>query len=165
MHDLLIRYKPGASRRGLMMLASLVWAFAGGMLLARGYGYDMETTPPHPLLLMAGVVGGILFFRLLFQHISARHIARILTLKPERPCLFSFLSWRSYMLMIIMVGGGIGLRTSGIVPQRDLGALYVAMGLPLLASSARFFYRGFTLSHMDKVQGAAGGEPDQPLER
>lgn len=163
MHELLLRFKPGSSRWGLMMVASIVWGFAGGMLLKRGYGYEMDTAPQHPLLLAAGIVGGILFFRLLFQRISARHISRILALKPDRPCLFSFLSWRSYFLMSIMIGAGIGLRTSGIVPQRDLGAFYVAMGLPLVASSAKFIYRGITLAWEQKHAGLSKKETDQPM--
>lgn len=145
MHDILVRLKPGSSRRGLLFLASIVWGCAGGILMVRGYAYDMITTPAHPLLLVAGIVGGGVFFKVLFQPISSRHVARILTLKPDRPCLFSFLSWRSYALMAVMMSSGILLRSSGIVPQQDLGSFYIAMGFPLCASSVRFLYRGVTL--------------------
>jgi len=46
--------------------------------------------------------------------------------------------------MTVMITAGITLRKSGIMPQEYLSMLYVTMGIPLLASSVRFYYTGFS---------------------
>jgi hypothetical protein len=81
---------------------------------------------------------GLLFFRFLFLRISNRHISRIRAIAQERPCLFSFLDWRGYGLMTVMISGGILLRASGVVPLPVLGTFYVGMGTPLILSAVRF---------------------------
>jgi hypothetical protein len=140
--NILNSFKPGIPKRWLLFLASLVWACAGGILAARGYFLIMEALSPHAPRLELGLVGGVFFFLLLFRRISARHIRRIDGLLPERPCMFSFFNWRSYGMMALMIGLGIVLRKSRLIPTDDLGTFYISMGIPLLFSSVRFAHRG-----------------------
>jgi hypothetical protein len=131
---ILDRIKPGVSRRTLFFVAAGAWLTAGSILLYRGeqaLGGDI-------MLTLCGVGGGLVFFRFLFQRITGRHIKRIRSIVHARPCLFSFLDWRGYGLMTLMISGGILVRTSGVVPPLLLGALSVGMGTPLVISSLRF---------------------------
>ena len=134
--------KPGTTKRGLLFLASLVWACAGGILATKGYFFVMSTLSPHVLRLLIGTVGGILFFLILFRRISGMHISRIRGLKVDRPCMFSFFNWKSYGMMALMITTGILLRTSRLVSPDDLGTFYIAMGIPLIFSSFRFARNG-----------------------
>jgi hypothetical protein len=87
-----------------------------------------------------GVVFGALFYILLFAQISKKHITRITLIKIDNPCFFSFFNFRSYLLMAIMISGGITLRVSGLVNSEIIYTFFLCMGIPLLVSAWRFFY-------------------------
>jgi len=131
---------PRISKHYLLFIAALVWTFAGGMLEYRGYSYLIAY--PHFLVvrILLCLIGGLLFFRLLFSKISGKHVARIINLSIERPCIFSFFNWRSYLMMGIMISSGIMLRKTGVVSPEYLSLLYITMGIPLLMSSFRFYH-------------------------
>lgn len=137
-------FTPRSSKRNLLFIAAFVWTFAGGMLLTRGIlmlGIDSDLLL---LRIAIGIVGGLLFFLFMFSKISKKHVERIIGLKIDRPCVFSFFNIRSYVMMTLMISMGIFLRTSGIVPSFDLSVLYVTMGIPLFISAFRFYYSGFS---------------------
>lgn len=129
---------PKASRRVLLFTAALMWTFAGGMLLYRGF--SMST--PATMKLFSCLIAGGLFDLLLFSKISMKHVIRIVNLKSDYPCIFSFFSIKSYLMMIIMISGGIILRKSAIIGQENLSLGYIIMGIPLLLSASRFYYNG-----------------------
>jgi hypothetical protein len=134
---------PRISKHYLFLVAALVWTFAGGMLLFRGLTFQ-KTLPNHWFIeLIAGVMAGLLFFRLLFNRISSKHVLRIRNLPIEQPCMFSFFNVRSYLMMISMITLGIALRKSGLVSAELLSLLYITMGIPLLLSSFRFYQTFF----------------------
>lgn len=137
-------YKPAINKRYLMFVAALVWFFAGGMLFYKGISFMIENPSFIEIKLAISIVIGLLFFAIMFSKIVAKHITRILNIKHEKPCLFSFFSWKSYLMMGLMISIGILLRTFKVVPMEYLSCFYVAMGTPLLISSHRFiqlFYK------------------------
>ena len=134
--------KPGTSRRNLLFIAALAWTFAGVMLFTRGI-LMMGLHSDFFLIRMAlSLVSGILFYMVLFSQLSKKHIARIIHLTSDLPCIFSFFNLRSYLMMTFMILFGVYLRKSGIVPPFYLSILYVTMGIPLFVSSIRFYYSG-----------------------
>jgi len=134
---------PRVSKHYLLLVAALVWTFAGGMLLFRGFTFN-ETLPRHWFIeLIAGIFAGLLFFRFLFNRISSKHVFRIQNLAIEHPCLFSFFNFRSYLMMFSMITLGIVLRKSGFVSPEFLSLMYITMGIPLLMSSLRFYQTFF----------------------
>jgi hypothetical protein len=159
--NVLERFKPSIPKRGLFFIAATVWAVAGGMLAFRGYGFIMEDASPHTWRFFWGVLGGLVFFLFLFDGISRKHIQRISALKSETPCVFSFFNWKSYALMGIMIASGIATRYSRLLPLSDLGTFYIAMGVPLLASSIRFSHMGFTYGSPPAAAGRGRGTVGQ----
>lgn len=134
---------PRVPKNYLLLIAAMVWSFAGGMLLFRGYLFS-EDFPENRIIKTIGcLVGGIVFFILLFQKISRKHMNRIQNLSPDRPCVFSFFSFKSYLMMGFMISGGIFLRKSGVVSAEYLALIYITMGIPLLMSSFRFYANFF----------------------
>lgn len=134
--------KLGTSRRNLLYIAAFVWTFAGGMLLSRGIlmmGIDSDYLTLRAVI---SIIGGALFYVILFSKISKKHVIRIIHLTNDRPSIFSFFNLRSYLMMIFMISFGVFLRTSGIVSPFYLSILYVTMGIPLIVSSLRFYYSG-----------------------
>jgi hypothetical protein len=134
------RYKPGVSRRVLLFIAGCAWTIAGGILMTRGL---MSEIASHHLLLLklvCGAIAGIAFYLVLFSRISSKHISRIKMIKIEDPCFFSFFNFRSYLLMAVMITGGISLRKLNVINPEILYTFFLSMGLPLLISAYRFFY-------------------------
>jgi len=93
--------------------------------------------------IIVSIVCGTLFYLMLFSKISAKHTQRIINLKIEKPCMFSFFNFKAYIMMVIMISGGILLRRSGIIQPLYLSVIYTTMGIPLLLSSVRFYNYGF----------------------
>ena len=81
-------------------------------------------------------------YMLLFSKISLKHTKRILSLKSEKPCAFSFFNFKSYILMTVMISSGIFVRKSGILSPDYLSLIYITMGIPLFLSAFRFYYNG-----------------------
>ncbi|HEX8960612.1 MAG TPA: hypothetical protein VF775_03485 [Geobacteraceae bacterium] len=140
--EVLERWKPSATKSGLLFMGGLFWAFAGALLVLRGLGLFSVPVRQAPLFVSLALVGAVLFYKLMFERVSFRYISRILALQEQRPCLFSFLNLRGYLTMVLMIGLGLSLRWSGLLPGDDLGTLYLAIGLPLAASSRHFFRQG-----------------------
>lgn len=141
--------KPGVQKRSLLFVAAFVWTFAGGMLLYKGFAYTIGHDSIG-LKMIAGFVGGIIFYLILFSNISKKHTIRIMELESDKPCVFSFFSFRSYFLMTIMISVGIFLRKSGLVPIEYLSVFYLAMGTPLFLSALRFYYFGIKYPYATK---------------
>lgn len=134
--------KPYLPKRYLLFIAAMVWTFAGGMLLYKGSTLIMNYRSFFWLRLISSTVGGILFYLVLFSKISFKHTRRIVNLKNDHPCLFSFFNIKSYIMMTVMITSGILLRKSGIVAPEYLSILYITMGIPLFLSAFRFYYYG-----------------------
>ena len=134
--------KPKTSKRYLLFLAAFVWTIAGGMLIFKGILLSFNTTDFLGLKITLSIIGGVGFYWLLFSKISLKHTKRIVELKMDKPCLFSFFNIKSYILMAIMITSGILLKRLGVIPQQDLLVVYLTMGIPLFLSAFRFYYFG-----------------------
>ena len=151
MNELLIKFKAGISKKYLLFVAAIVWTFAGVMLIKRGIGLVSETKLTLGLSFLIGIFGGTIFYMLLFSGISLKHSLRISLIKVEKPCIFSFFNFKSYIMMLIMISGGIILRTSDILDHSGIGTFYIIMGFPLLFSSFRFYFYGFRYNQLKEL--------------
>ncbi len=134
------KIKPGVSRRTLLLIAGCAWSIAGGILLLRSLLFLINVNDHLAAEISIGIVSGSLFYILLFARISKKHIMRINLIRIDNPCFFSFFNFRSYLIMVIMISGGISLRLSGLVNPRIYYTFLFCMGIPLLFSAWRFFH-------------------------
>lgn len=137
------QFIPHISKSSLLLLAALVWAFAGIMLLSRGVAGITDSGWVLWLKLVGGFMAGVLFYCFMFIRISAKHIHRIKNLEKKRQPFYSFFNLRSYIMMASMITLGVTLRTTGIVPMVYMSVFYVVMGTPLLLSALRFMLHYF----------------------
>jgi len=151
MKELLHKFKPGISKKYLLFVAAIVWTIAGLMLMNRGIGLVSETKLTLGLSFLIGILGGTIFYMLLFSGISLKHSLRISLIKFEKPCIFSFFDLRSYLMMLTMISGGVILRKSDILDHSVIGTFYIIMGFPLLFSSFRFYYYGFRYNQLKEL--------------
>jgi len=139
---------PRVPKRILLFIAAMAWTIAGGILLTRGFIMVIKNPDNVIYILGSSIIGGILFFILVFSQISRKHTERIMQMKIERPGAFSFFNTRSYILMLVMISCGILLRLSGLVSQAVLSIIYITMGIPLFLSAFRFYYTGIFYSRI-----------------
>lgn len=131
------RFKPGVDRWALLLLAGLVWIGVGTMLvlLARSW-LALETMARASISAGIGCAAALVIHHLGFLRVVDKNLGRILPLTGKR-CVFSFMTWKSYGLVALMVAMGIGLRHSPL-PKFYLAMLYVGIGGALILSSVRY---------------------------
>lgn len=133
-------FKPGIPKRHLLLVACIIWLFAGGMLCYRGFASLISISELNLITIIMCFSLGIVFYFLMFSKISLKHITRIVNIEIVNPCIFSFFNLRSYILMILMISGGISLRVFHVVDIRYISRFFIIMSTPLLISAFRFFY-------------------------
>ena len=130
-------FKPAVTKSALLFLAGFVWLCVGTMLLV--FAYSWLSDAPRTIFFMFfgfGILLALLVHHFGFLKVVDKNIERILPM-VEKKCLFSFITWKSYMIIIVMVAMGTLLRHSAI-PQQYLAILYTGVGLALILSSLRY---------------------------
>ncbi len=121
----------------LLFLAGFMWVGVGAMLLYLSYAWLNAFHVPGSFVFEAsGVAAALVIHHFGFLKIVDKNLGRILPMEGKR-CIFSFLSWKSYLLVAIMIALGVLLRHSPI-PKPYLSVLYTAIGLALVLSSVRY---------------------------
>ncbi len=129
--------KPAVTKGALLFLAGFVWFCVGIILLV--FAYSWLSNMPWALsfkFFVPGVLGALVIHHFGFLKIVDKNIERILPM-AEKKCLFSFITWKSYIIIIVMVTMGTFLRHSAI-PKQYLAVLYTGIGLALILSSFRY---------------------------
>lgn len=137
MADLLLKLTPRVPRKVLFLLASLFWMAVSIKLLLTACRFFVELSVPYWLVTSA-VLGVIPFYYFVFRKITDKYISRIWRLANDKPCLFAFFSWKSYVLVLFMVGLGIGASMLPAIPDKGLHAFLITLGITMLLSATRF---------------------------
>jgi hypothetical protein len=143
------QYKPAVSKNILLLLAGIIWACVGVMLLGLAFSWLAPVSRADFCVLG----GSGIFFALLIHHfgflrIVDRNLERILPME-EKHCLFGFIPVKSYLIIAIMIVMGTILRHSAI-PRPYLAIIYTSIGLALVLSSVRYL-RMFFQSGKDRT--------------
>jgi hypothetical protein len=122
----------------LILIAGITWASVGVLLLTMAGSWLARLHSIH-LVLFAGVgiALGLLVHHWGFLRIVDKNLNRISTMDRQRS-LFSFIPWKSYLLIFLMMTIGFLLRHSRL-PKQYLSIGYLCMGLALILSSVRYF--------------------------
>jgi hypothetical protein len=131
------KWKPGVPKSALLFMAGIVWILVGIMLNGLAYSWLRTARRGDALLiLIIGFVCSLAIHHFGFLRIVDRNLDRILPMEGRR-CIFSFMPWKSYILIIIMIVIGLLLRHSPI-PKLYLAVLYTGIGTALILSSIRY---------------------------
>jgi hypothetical protein len=136
--------KPGVSKSILMLTAGIIWI--GVAIMLNGISYSWLRYEKHEYIILASAVGfacALLIHHFGFLRIVDKNLARIISMEG-RQCIFSFMSWKSYLLVMVMSLMGLLLRHSPI-PKLYLAILYSAIGTALLLSGIR--YLRYSINH------------------
>ena len=141
---ILVRLKPGVPQRVHIVLAAVLWTGIGIMLMVRG-GIWLIGAGRVWLVLPALVLGTIKSM-LFLDRTAKRSLDRILRL-ADGTCLGAVYSVKTWMLVVVMMAAGYGLRHSSL-PGYLLGLLYVTIGWAIFMSSRHAWicwYNGLVL--------------------
>lgn len=137
MNEDMERWKPGVPKSALLLIAGVMWITVGMMLDGLAYSWLRVERPIHALVAsMIALVCGLVIHHFGFLRIVDRNLDRILPMDGRR-CIFSFMPWKSYVLIVTMVALGTLLRHSSI-PKLYLSVLYGGIGTALILSSIRY---------------------------
>lgn len=129
---------PQAGLRPQLAAAALMWLVGASILLIRGVGY-LRDEHWALWLLTTAVVLGVLKARILLDRVARKAVARIRT--RGRAWFFGFFSVKSWVFVIVMMGGGILLRRSGI-HHGVLAVIYLGVATALILAD-RIFWSAF----------------------
>jgi hypothetical protein len=138
------KLNPAVDKKILVLLAGVMWCGIGIMLICFAVTWlDRYNGKGKWLLYAAGFLGAMPIHHFGFLKIADKNLKRLLPL-TEKKCVFAFMTWKSYLVVLIMVSMGIGLRHSSI-PKQYLSILYNGIGLALFLSGIRYFRFFFRL--------------------
>lgn len=123
-------------RNTLLLLACLVWSAAGFNILRIG----LMAYPPYLALLnylLSALVFAV-FQRFIFGPLVRKHTARIGGYPDRRHFFLKFFDGKAFVIMAVMMTGGIGLRASGLAPERFIAVFYTGLGAALLLAGLLF---------------------------
>lgn len=125
------------STEKLLLVAGFVWVIAGGNIANIGIG---ALTHDHLVwwVLVATLVIFVMFHMFVFQKLVKKHAERIRGFEEDKKNILHFFDKKGYIIMAIMMGGGIGLRASGILPEWFIAFFYTGLGAALTVAGISF---------------------------
>jgi hypothetical protein len=84
------------------------------------------------------VVIFLAFYFLVFSRLVVKHASRIRSRPEERLPFWHFFTASSWAVMAVMMGGGMALRLSRVIPDQVIAFFYSGLGTALALSGLRF---------------------------
>lgn len=117
-------------KRTLLAIAGCVWLIAGVNVARLGVLAYIELGGVKPvqalLSLLVFAAFGAMFFKMSMKH--TRHIKGY---REEFRPVWHFFDIKGYIIMAVMMSGGIGLRSAGLVPVPFVAVFYTGLGSAL----------------------------------
>lgn len=119
----------------LLLLACLVWTIAGANIVRIGFEAYPGYISALNIFLSAVVFAVFQFF--VFGRLVRKHTKRIIAYE-EPQWFIKFFDLRSFIIMAVMMTGGIWLRASGAAPEVFIAVFYSGLGAALLLAGILF---------------------------
>lgn len=120
----------------LLLIAALVWSAAGVNILRIGI---IEYPPYFSLInaLLSAVVF-VIFELFIFGRMVKKHTKRIDAYGDEKQLWIKFFDVKSFIIMAVMMTGGILLRALHLAPKVFIAVFYTGLGAALLLAGILF---------------------------
>ena len=126
-------------KRILLLIAGLVWMAAGFNVTRLGILSYMEAEFFWYMPLLSVVVFGL--WGTMFFFMARKHTRRINNYTEKYRPFWNFFDIKSYIIMVVMMGGGIGLRAAGVFPVFFVAFFYTGLGGALFLAGVIFIVR------------------------
>ena len=123
-------------KKNLVLIACAVWSLAGFNILRIG----ILSYPPYlsVMNILLSIVVFTVFQYFIFGRLVKKHTDRIQNYEEERHFFMKFFDVKSFIIMAIMMSGGIYLRASSLAPERFIAVFYTGLGSSLLLAGILF---------------------------
>lgn len=123
-------------RNTLLLLACLVWSVAGWNVLRIGWmAYAPYRSVGNFLL---SILVFSMFQVFVFGKLVRKHTTRICAYTEERKCFLCFFDSKSFVIMAIMMTGGVLIRVYHWMPEQWIAVFYSGLGASLLLAGILF---------------------------
>ncbi|BCA86934.1 hypothetical protein EsVE80_24570 [Enterococcus saigonensis] len=123
-------------KNNLLLLASLVWLVAGFNILKIG----IETYTGYVTFfnLFLSVLVFVTFWFMIFSKLVTKHTLRIDHYDEEKQFFLKFFDVKSFLIMAVMIIGGVTIRTFHLLPNRFIAVFYTGLGTALFLAGVLF---------------------------
>ena len=135
-------------KRALLLIAGIVWLIAGFNVARLGVLSYLAIEQRWYWYLLSVVV--FVCFGMMFFKMSQKHTRRIMGYPEEHQPFWRFFDLKAYLIMAVMMGGGIGLRAAGVFPDKFVAFFYSGLGCAL-ALAGVLFIRNFITARESKL--------------
>lgn len=123
----------------LLAVAGTVWLIAGFNVARLGViSYSQLCTPGAVHVALSFFVFAA--FGIMFYKMARKHARRILGYEQERRPVWHFFDLKAYLIMAFMMGGGIWMRASGLLPNAFIAVFYTGLGCALAVAGIVFWW-------------------------
>lgn len=123
-------------KKTLLLLACLVWT-ATGVNIAR-IGFLAYTAYISIYNIFLSILVFSVFQIFIFGRLVKKHTSRIIGYTEEYRFFWNFFDLKSFIIMAVMMTGGIFLRVSGLAPEHFIAVFYSGLGISLLLAGILF---------------------------
>jgi hypothetical protein len=143
------KFTPATDKKVLVIMAGLMWCGVGVMLVRYAITWLSVCTGKEQIMFYSvGFLAAMPIHHFGFLKIADKNLNRILQMTGKQN-VFTFMTWKSYIIVVIMISMGIALRHSAI-PKKYLSVLYNGIGLALFLSGIRYLRVFINLSQKRK---------------
>ena len=129
-------------KHNLLAIAGCVWLIAGFNVARLGVLSYKKILPISAVHILLSIVV-FCAFGSMFYKMSIKHTKRISGYEEEFRPIWHFFDLKSYCIMAFMMGGGIWLRSSWLVPDVFIAVFYTGLGCALALAGVLFWIMFF----------------------
>ena len=131
-----MKYK--VKKLNLLRIANIVWTIAGLNVLI--IGVESYTKYLNLMNLLLTIVVFCIFWFMVFHKLVIKHTNRILSYREDKQYFWCFFDVKSFIIMAVMMTGGITIRIFHLLPQRFIAVFYTGLGTALFIAGLLFGY-------------------------
>lgn len=120
----------------LLMIAGIIWAIAGFNVIRLGILSYKVVSFKWYLPVLSLIIFSL--FGMMFTKMVKKHSKRIMGYAEQYRPFWNFFDIKAYIIMAIMMGGGIGLRNAGVFPDIFVSFFYTGLGAALFLAGFLF---------------------------
>lgn len=123
------------SSKNLLLIASIVWLIAGFNVIS--IGIKAYANYISLVNITISIIVFVIFQKMVFGPLVKKHTARIKSYTQNMP-FYYFFDKKSFIIMAIMMSGGIMIRTLNLAPEIFIAIFYTGLGSSLFLAGILF---------------------------
>ena len=121
----------------LLLIASFVWFVAGANIVR--IGIDAYSAGHFSLVNIAlSTAVAFVFWTFVFSKLVVKHTDRITGYEEDRHFFLKFFDVPAFIIMAVMMTGGISIRAFGLAPEVFIAVFYTGLGIALSLAGLKF---------------------------